>query len=63
MEYQVNFKQAQSSYLKVSKMTDFELAQIEADEMHPLYDAACEEIDTRTRSAHQASDAYVQVPA
>ena len=47
----MTFKQAQSVYLKVSKMTDFELAQIEADEMHPLYDDACAEIDSRAHAA------------
>jgi hypothetical protein len=36
-----------ANYEKVAKMTDFELAQIEADEMHPMYEFACEEIDVR----------------
>jgi hypothetical protein len=31
-------------------MTDLELAKIEADELHPLYAVACEEIDSRTQS-------------
>lgn len=35
---------------KVSKMTDLELAKIEADEMHPLYEAASAEIDIRMQS-------------
>lgn len=52
----MNFKEEQAVYLKVSKMTDLELAQIEADEMHPLYDAACEEIDTRLQVARQVHE-------
>lgn len=35
---------------QVAKMTSLELAKIEADELHPLYEAACEEIDARNRS-------------
>lgn len=38
-------------YETVAKMTDLELAKIEVDEMHPLYEYACEEIDIRNSSA------------
>jgi hypothetical protein len=37
-------------YEAVMKMTGLELAKIETDEMHPLYDAACAEIDARAQN-------------
>jgi len=39
-------------YEAVMKMTGLELAKIETDEMHPLYDAACAEIDARVNKRH-----------
>jgi hypothetical protein len=39
-------------YEAVMKMTGLELAKIETDEMHPLYDVACAEIDARVNKRH-----------
>lgn len=43
---------ARKHYETVAKMTDLELAKIEANEMHPLYDVACAEIDARLKGLH-----------
>jgi hypothetical protein len=36
----------------VKKMTDLELAKIEANEMHPMYEVVCAEIDARLNGGH-----------
>jgi hypothetical protein len=56
-ERKVDFNAERKAYETVSKMTDLELAKIEVDEMHPLYQIACEEIDARSRGKnHHAID-------
>jgi hypothetical protein len=56
-ERKVNFNAERKAYETVAKMTDLELAKIEVNEMHPLYQIACEEIDARSRGKnHHAID-------
>jgi hypothetical protein len=43
-------------YEAVKNMTGLELAKIETDEMHPLYQAACDEIDARVNKRHAIDD-------
>lgn len=49
---------AETQHLHAVKgMTGFELACIEADELHPMYEAACAEIDARLDGGHAIDEA------